>query len=136
MTFIIKHRQNSLLAKVERVVIECGPMTRAQIAQESGVPFKTFGGLFARLIRQSGPLSPQRMHVVDWTSEHEGSRSYPRAIYALGPGVNKPKPKPLSHRQRTRKYYAKASRTVTSVFDLGLKAHERIARAALLKGLA
>lgn len=63
----------------------------------------------------------KRIHVADWTYEHDDARRYPRAVFMLGDKPDKPKPKPdiRLNRQRSEHKSIKAIR-MTSVFNMGL----------------
>jgi hypothetical protein len=63
----------------------------------------------------------KRIHVADWTYEHDDARRYPRAVFMLGDRPDKPKPKPdiRLNRQRSAHKTAKAIR-MSSVFNMGL----------------
>lgn len=127
MTIVIKRRANSVVAKIEALIMEHGPMTRSELIAAGLVNSKEcLGSTISGLIKVSGPLSPQRLHIVDWKHDFPGARSYPRAVYALGPGPNKKKPKPKSGNARAMAYQKKAKSTVSSVFELGLHVKQRI----------
>jgi hypothetical protein len=63
----------------------------------------------------------KRIHVADWTYEHDDARRYPRAVFMLGDKEDKKKPKPniRLNRQRSEHNSIKAIR-MTSVFNMGL----------------
>jgi hypothetical protein len=76
----------------------------------------------------------KRIHVADWTYEHDDARRYPRAVFMLGdkPDKKKPKPNIRLNRQRSAHKTAKAIR-MTSVFNMGLTRDKiREIRSALL----
>ena len=63
----------------------------------------------------------KRIHIADWTYEHDDARRYPRAVFMMGDRPDKPKPKPdiRANRQRSAHKTIKAIR-MTSVFNMGL----------------
>jgi hypothetical protein len=63
----------------------------------------------------------KRIHVANWTYEHDDARRYPRAVYMLGDKEDKPKPKPdiRANRKRSAQKTIKVIR-MTSVFNMGL----------------
>ncbi len=128
MNFVVKRKKNSLITQVEKHLTEHDMLTRAEIAELMGVPSKALGGLLSRLGKESGPMSPQRVHIAGWIDEQYGSRRYPRAQYKLGAEKDKPKPRAKTNAERSRQYYWKVTRQVASVFDLGLKARDRMTR--------
>lgn len=94
------------------------------------------------LLKQSGPLTAREIaaelklkhishvtsalgdlpdyHVHSYRRDEDGGRLYPRALYAYGPGQDACKPEPLSKVEYNKRSKAKISRTVTSVWDLGI----------------
>jgi hypothetical protein len=80
----------------------------------------TVSSIVSRMSRASARL-PKRIYVSAYTYDHEGQRSYPRAIYALGdkPDAKRPVPDPNANKRR---YNAKvkAKHTANFVFNLAL----------------
>lgn len=124
MSLQIKSRKNSAIAAVEKAIEEQGPMSRAELERATG---KALGSTLSRLSdpNGSGPNSPQRLHIIGWCFDHEDDRRYPRAIYDIGPGPNKPKPAPKGWSARNRKYRDVALKQVAGVFELGLPVSKR-----------
>lgn len=71
--------------------------------------------------------TPQKLRVVDYCYEFHGLKSYPRPIYQLGVGRNKPSPGPrMTNAERCRiNYRRRVNRCLTSVFSLGTPVTER-----------
>lgn len=63
----------------------------------------------------------KRLHVADWTHEHDDARRYPRAVFKLGDKPDKPKPQPdvRENRRRSEAQRNKALR-MNSVFNMAL----------------
>jgi hypothetical protein len=63
----------------------------------------------------------KRIHVADWTYEHDDARRYPRAVFMLGDKEDKKKPKPDIRENRKRSEH-KRNKTfrMNSVFNMGL----------------
>ncbi len=63
----------------------------------------------------------KRIHIADWTYEHDDARRYPRAVFMLGDKEDKKKPKPniRLNRQRSEHQSIKAIR-MTSVFNMAM----------------
>jgi len=63
----------------------------------------------------------KRIHVADWTYEHDDARRYPRAVFMLGDKEDKKKPKPDIRANRKRSEH-KRNKTfrMNSVFNMGL----------------
>ena len=107
-----------LVAKVERLLIEHGELTSADICTELNINRRQIGAVLSRMNKES-PHLPKRIYKVRYIHEHENQRRYPRSVYALGdlPDAKKPKANPHANSKR---YRARASKKVSSVFHLGL----------------
>jgi hypothetical protein len=109
------------VARIELAIKQHGPMTRADLERHLGMTKDQFGGCLTRMTRDL-PLAPQRIHVASYVYDQEGQRRYPRAVYAYGPGENKPKPKADTKKNRML-YYRRSLNRIrnASVFNLGLR---------------
>lgn len=110
------------VARIELALKEHGPMTRADLEKLLGIPKDRFGGCLSRMTKNL-PLSPQRVHICGYVYDQEGhKKKYPRAVYAHGPGDNKPKPNANTKRKRVIYYQQQINRIRNaSVFNLGLR---------------
>lgn len=110
----------ALTERILNAIEECGPMTRSELERHLNVKKEEFGGVIGKLVKP-GKTIPQRAHICDYTHDEEGSRRYPRAVYAFGPGVNKMKPKadPKAVKARYNKTALGKVRNA-SVFNLAL----------------
>jgi hypothetical protein len=110
------------VARIELALKEHGPMTRADMEKLLGMTKDEFGGSLARMCKDL-PLSPQRIHICAYVFDQEGhKKKYPRAVYAYGPGENKPKPKVDTKKNRVLYYKQQIDRIRNaSVFNLGLR---------------
>ena len=63
----------------------------------------------------------KRIYVVRYIDDHDGARTYPRAVFAMGDKPDAKKPKADQNAVK-RRYYArlKSRTTMNSVFNLGL----------------
>lgn len=121
-----KWKDNSRINPLFNALEEQGPLSRAELAEILQIPSKEVGGMLTWLSK-ARPGTPKRIYVFGYVHDHPGARRYPRALYAIGTKKNAPKPPALTNTERTAKYYKKATRlTITSVFDLGIKAHDRL----------
>jgi|TARA_R110000823_G_scaffold302684_1_gene423937 hypothetical protein len=100
-----------------KALAELGPMTSVEICHNIGTTKQKSGAILGRLMR-AGVTKPKRIYICGWTHDAEGARRYPRAIYALGDKKDKPAPRP-SPAENQRRYKAKKSKMVNSVFQLG-----------------
>ena len=110
-----------LVQQIEKALSELGAMTGAELCQELGVEKAELSAVVSRMAKASKTL-PKRLYIVGYTFEHETHDTrYPRAIYALGDLLDKPKPKP-NRLDNVRRYSANKRKRLTgnSVFNLGL----------------
>jgi len=110
------------VARIQLALKEQGPMTRADMEKILGLRKDEFGGTLRRMSKDT-PLNPQRIHICGYVFDQEGhKKKYPRAVYAYGPGENKPKPKVNTKRNRLIYYQQQINRIRNaSVFNLGLR---------------
>ena len=110
------------IARIEQALKTHGPMTRADLDRILGLPKDRFGGCLTRMCKQT-PMNPQRIHIVDYVYDQEGQKKkYPRAVYAYGPGDNKPKPKSTKRKDRGLYEKQRINRIRNaSVFNLALR---------------
>lgn len=108
---------NLILAAVR----DYGPMTRSEIEQHIGAKPYAIGGHISRMTRPTKAV-PQRLHISGYTRDAEGARLYLRAVYAYGPGDNKPKPPGYNNKARSAYYKMQIDQVRnSSVFNLGLR---------------
>jgi hypothetical protein len=63
----------------------------------------------------------KRIHVADWTYEHDDARRYPRAVFMLGDKEDKKKPKPNLRENRQRSETNRnAQFRMNSVFNMAM----------------
>lgn len=101
------------------LLAELGPMTQAELAELLGLD--RFGAAaLMNVLRRPLKTIPKRVHIIKWVTDHPGQRSYPRAVYALGEGVDVPRPK--RNYKKVKQRYEQNKRTrlrMSSVFRLG-----------------
>lgn len=97
-----------------------GPMTRVEICQQLDLDRRVVSSIVSRMGRASTRCA-KRLHITGYTYDHEGERTYPRAIYALGNKQDAQRPVP-DHKATKRRYNAKrkALNTANFVFNLAL----------------
>lgn len=122
-TSIVTPPWGDLPTAIEIALRDFGPMTAPELLLcVPGTPNEIRKALHRMLqigIRRP-PIGQRRVHISGWTRDAEGVRQYPRAIYALGHGENKPKPKGKSRRALVRDWEAakKARLSTNFVFNL------------------
>lgn len=101
------------------LLAELGPMTQAELGELLGLD--RFGAsALMNILRRPLKTIPKRVHIVKWVTDHPGQRSYPRAVYALGEGVDAPRPKRNQKKIKQRYEHNKRMRLkMSSVFRLG-----------------
>lgn len=114
-------------ARVIAVLREEGPTTRYGIQVALKMDHDQLGSTLKRLIAPTKRY-PQRLQIVDWAYYIDGrDRYYPRAVFDIGSGENKPKPKPLTAAENSRRHRTrKLARTLNSVWALAIPKKERL----------
>lgn len=116
----MKTPHGETVARIEALIDSYGPMTRVEICQHIGKDRRCVSSIVSRMMKQT-PRKPKRLYILRYVFDHEGERSYPRAVYALGdkPDARRPQSDPKAAKRR---YNAKvkALNTANFVFNLGL----------------
>jgi hypothetical protein len=97
-----------------------GPMTRGEMCAHLRLTREKCAAIFTRLARpQLRPLGPKRVHISAWVYDgDDGERRYPRAVYAIGDGKDKPKPRSDTKANRKRYRVNKTGRSLSAVFEV------------------
>ena len=111
-------QRGEVVEQLRSILTELGPMTTSEICQVLGMQKDEVSSVLARM-KKKLPKCEQRVHICGYTYDCEGARRYPRAIYAVGPGVNVPHPKP-DPKENKRRYNANKTKKVNSVWMLGM----------------
>lgn len=120
-------KRGEVVRAILRMLDEEGPMTRAEICKRLGREKDEIAAVVTRLNKRT-PVSGKRIYVKEYVYDMEGERRYPRAVYALGPLKDAPKPKP-DPKEVKRRYWARAQAKLrtNSVFNLGLSRRQLMA---------
>jgi transcription initiation factor IIE alpha subunit len=102
---------------------EFGAMTSFEIAQSLGMTKTEISGVLSRL-HKTGARTPRRIYITNYVHDAEGSRRYPRAVYALGCKLDAPKPK-SNIKANKKRYLQKKNARVNSVWMLGMSRQQR-----------
>lgn len=115
-----REQWGALSTEILRLLTDYGPMTRSEICMHIGRDKEEIASCVSRLARDT-PRAGKRIYVTDYVFDMEGERRYPRAVYAIGSGKDKPRPKP-DPLEVKRRYWArrKGRLTANSVFHLGM----------------
>lgn len=102
-------------------IAEFGEITAMELAEHLGVTRYDAHAVLRRMSKRT-KAGVKRIHVVRYIHDHDGSRKYPRAVYAMGDKPNAKRPK-ADQLKVKREYYARAKSrtTMNSVFNLGVK---------------
>lgn len=114
--------------------LEQRPMTRAELCEFTGIDHNVIAPVVTRMSKSS-PQRPQRIHIKTYIDDLDGMKRYPRAVFALGKGINAKKPKrdPRANKRRYLQNLTSKMRC-TSVFNLAMT--QRQATAATWKAAA
>jgi len=106
--------------KAMEAFAEFGRLTAQEFADYADIGRYDAHAVLNRMNKRT-KAGEKRIHVADWTYEHDDARRYPRAVFMLGDKEDKKKPKPniRLNRQRSEHKTANAIR-MTSVFNMGL----------------
>lgn len=114
-----------VVTKTLAALADIGEMTAMELAEYIGIGRYDAHAVLRR-IAQRTQKGLKRVYIVRYVYDHDSSRKYPRAVYALGDKQNAARPKAdqlkvkREHYQRTKK-----RATMNSVFNLA--AHWRAA---------
>lgn len=97
-----------------------GKITAQEFADYADIGRYDAHAVLNRMIKRT-KAGEKRLHIADWTYEHDDARRYPRAVFMVGDKPDKPKPKP-SIRENRRRSEAKRNKTLrmNSVFNMAL----------------
>lgn len=109
----------STVAAIIAALDECGPMTRAELSAHLGKDRTLVSAVVTRMARPTKDGQPKRLHVTNFVYDHEGSRRYPRAVYALGSYPDARKPKPDKAENKRRYDESRRLQQASSVFTFG-----------------
>lgn len=102
-------------------IVEFGEITAMELAEYLGITRYDAHAVLNRMNKRT-KAGLKRIHIVRYIDDHDGARTYPRAVFAMGdkPDAKKPKADQLAVKRR---YYArlKSRTTMNSVFNLGMQ---------------
>ena len=101
-------------------IVEFGEITAMELAEHLDITRYDAHAVLNRMNKRT-KAGLKRIYVVRYIDDHDGARTYPRAVFAIGdkPDAKKPKADQLAVKRR---YYArlKSRTTMNSVFNLGM----------------
>ncbi len=109
-----------LVTKAWEALEEFGKITAQEFADYADIGRYDAHAVLNRMAKRTKD-GLKRLHIADWTYEHDDARRYPRAVFMVGDKPDKKKPKPNIKENRRR---SEASRNKTlrmnSVFNMAL----------------
>lgn len=104
---------------IKMALEQYGPQSRAELEQTAGIPKELIAAVVSRMNKKT-PRIGKQIHITHYVYDAESARRYPRAVYALGAGVDAKKPVPPT-KENKRRYAAKCKGWygMNSVFNLG-----------------
>jgi hypothetical protein len=104
---------------IKMALEQYGPQSRAELEQSAGIRKDLISAIVSRM-NKNLPRVGKQIYVCCYVYDAEGARRYPRAVYAIGDGVDAKKPK-ASPKENKRRYDAKriGIYRMNSVFNLG-----------------
>jgi hypothetical protein len=106
-------KKKSMVDQVKDLLTEYGPMTAREIAAELGRGHRVITATICG-IRQR---EPGVLRICKYERVIEGERDYPRPLYALEPGEDAPKPRPLLSKVRSARWRESVRGQASSVWD-------------------
>lgn len=119
----MRKKPGTIIKNITAILTEQGPMTTSELCEAMKLDKDEVSSVLSRM-KLKLPKRPQRVHVIGYTHDAEGSRRYPRAIYAIGEGDNAEHPKPDKKAIR-RRYDANKKKKINSVWMLGANRETR-----------
>lgn len=106
--------------RVLAALTEFGPMTVADIAEETGI---NIPAISMAIIAARKPTAPVRVYLHSWrydpVATKHGSYLAPRMVFALGNRKDAPRPAPKTHAQKCKTWRLRTEQRVNSVFNIG-----------------
>lgn len=104
---------------IKMALEQYGPQSRAELEQTAVIPKELIAAVVSRMNRNT-PRIGKQIHISHYVYDAEGARRYPRAVYALGAGVDAKKPvAPTKENKRRYEAKRKGWYAMNSVFNLG-----------------
>jgi hypothetical protein len=99
---------------------EFGRMTAQEFADWADISRYDAHAVLIRMNKRT-KAGEKRIYIADWVYAHDGARRYPRPVFVLGDGRDKPKPKPDIKAIRAR-YEANKNKKfrMNSVFNMSM----------------
>ena len=106
--------------KAYEALHEFGKITAQEFADYADIGRYDAHAVLNRMAKRT-KAGEKRIHIANWTYDHDDARRYPRAIFMIGDKPDKPRPKPdvAANRRRSE---LKRNRTfrMNSVFNMAM----------------
>ena len=110
----------SHVIKAYEALHEFGKITAQEFADYADIGRYDAHAVLNRMVKRT-KAGEKRIHIADWTYDHDDARRYPRAIFMLGdkPDKRRPKPDVAANRRRSELNRTNTFR-MSSVFNMGM----------------
>jgi len=95
------HNKGALVKQVWSALAEFGKITAQEFADYADIGRYDAHAVLNRMIKRT-TAGEKRLHIANWVYLHDDARRYPRAVYAAGDKMDKPRPKPNVRENRRR----------------------------------
>jgi hypothetical protein len=110
----------SHVTKVWEALEAFGRITAQEFADYADIGRYDAHAVLNRMAKRT-KAGEKRLHIADWTYDHDDARRYPRAVFMVGDKPDKPRPKPDVRENRRRSETKRNTFfRVTSVFNLAM----------------
>lgn len=116
--------RGTIITAILEALRDFGPMTVVELCehvpQVRAEDVRKTAARMAKPVKRGQGVGTRRIHVSAWTHDAEGLRKYPRPIYSMGDGDNKPRPPRINRNEIARNWMRKrrAQRRTNFVFNL------------------
>ena len=112
--------KGALVTKAWEALHEFGKITAQEFADYADIGRYDAHAVLNRMAKRTKD-GLKRLHVADWTYEHDDARRYPRAIFMIGDKPDKKKPKPnITDNRRRHEQSKNRMYRMNSVFNMAL----------------
>lgn len=109
-----------LVTQVWAALAEFGMITAQEFADYADIGRYDAHAVLSRMGRRT-KAGEKRLHIADWVYSYDDARRYPRAVFAAGDKMDKPRPKPdLRENRRRSEHKAIKAIRMNSVFNMAM----------------
>ena len=109
-----------LVTQVWAALDEFGMITAQEFADYADIGRYDAHAVLSRMGRRT-KAGEKRLYIADWVYSYDDARRYPRAVFAAGDKMDKPRPKPnLRENRRRSEHKAIKAIRMNSVFNMAM----------------